>query len=454
MTSSLVLSLLGPLLLAPAYAPAPPVREQKQEPAPAAAAETPLDRRAADLGRSFAEPTEPLTGLFSEGFLQAVPPARVREICAFYSKNGAVRSVARRETKTPWSAKFELGFENGMRVDADLTVESEPPHRVIGLWLGSPRPAIAKWSQVSEALATLPGSVTFGAGRLPSKPGGEVAWLATHEPERALAIGSAFKLYVLGALVGEIEAGKRKWTDVVRLRDEWKSLPSGFLQSWPAGAPVTLHTLATLMISQSDNTATDHLLFELGRERVEAMLATMGNAHAERSIPMLSTAELFKLKAKGQSALRRDWNAADVPGRRALLAERVAPIDRETLDLSGFESKPVAIDRLEWFASSADLARAAAWLLAHTRSEATAPARGLLGVNLGLRVAREPWAFVGYKGGSETGVLDFTHFFEAKDGTGYVVTFGWNDPTAPVDLARLAGIAEASIELLAASVEK
>lgn len=47
-----------------------------------------------------------------------------------------------------------------------------------------------------------------------------------------------------------------------------KSLPGGILQNWPKGAPLTLHTLAGLMISQSDNTAADTLLEILGRDVV------------------------------------------------------------------------------------------------------------------------------------------------------------------------------------------
>src|SRR6185436_600599 len=101
--------------------------------------------------------------------------------------------------------------------------------------------------------------------------------LVERDGDQALAIGSAFKLYVLGALARDVAEGKRHFDDTLRLEQRWMSMPSGKLQKWPVGTPLTLASAAALMISESDNTATDHLLFTLGRERVEAMLREMGN---------------------------------------------------------------------------------------------------------------------------------------------------------------------------------
>ena len=57
------------------------------------------------------------------------------------------------------------------------------------------------------------------------------------------------------------------------------------MQDWPPGAAVTVETLATLMISVSDNTATDTLIRLVGRERVEARLAASGHQPARRDAP-------------------------------------------------------------------------------------------------------------------------------------------------------------------------
>jgi beta-lactamase class A len=107
--------------------------------------------------------------------------------------------------------------------------------------------------------------------------------LASSNPDKALAIGSAFKLYILGELVRAFTAGERKWSDVVPLKAVTMSLPSGILQEWPTGTRMTLQSLAKLMIFRSDNTAANHLLLALGREKVKASRRTLGS-HAPKPI--------------------------------------------------------------------------------------------------------------------------------------------------------------------------
>ncbi|NMB11632.1 MAG: serine hydrolase [Firmicutes bacterium] len=49
-------------------------------------------------------------------------------------------------------------------------------------------------------------------------------------------------------------------SSVIELKSDYISLPSGMLQEWPVGSPITLHTLASLMSSISNNTATNALI--------------------------------------------------------------------------------------------------------------------------------------------------------------------------------------------------
>jgi beta-lactamase class A len=225
---------------------------------------------------------------------------------------------------------------------------------------------------VAAAARQFPGKMSFKAVRL----GDAAKTLAEFEPDRQLAIGSAFKLYVLGALVED----KRKWDEVVTLRDEWKSLPSGVLQNWPASAPVTLHTLAVEMISISDNTAADHLLFTAGREKVEKAMEAMGNADAAKSRPFLSTLELFKLRSS--RSLRKSYLKAEEAGRRAMLDKEVKAFERAKIAMW---SRPGAISKIEWFASAADLCKAMDWF----RRKNDEAALGVLGVNRGLQVRKD-----------------------------------------------------------------
>jgi beta-lactamase class A len=213
-----------------------------------------------------------------------------------------------------------------------------------------------------------------------------------------------------------------------------RSLTSGMMQAWPIGTPVTLQTLATLMISISDNTAADRLLHLLGREKVEAVQRIVGNTHAARNMPFLSTREMFALKSSAGSDLLRRYLAGDVVQRRAVLAEADRlPLGRVNYDLGA--AHPVAIDSVEWFASPADLARTMLWLRDHTASEPNGVGRELLAINPGP--LGRSWSYIGYKGGSETGVIDMTFLLRNAAGAWYVLTATWNNPAAAVNEGAL-----------------
>jgi hypothetical protein len=199
------------------------------------------------------------------------------------------------------------------------------------------------------------------------------------------------------------------------------------------------------MISRSDNTATDHLLFLLGRERVEQQVARMGTKDAARNQPFLSTAEMFRLKGDPAGKFRGEYLRKDLAGRRALLAGPVAAVPLARVESY---SKPTAIDALEWFASAQDLGRALVWLRDHTAAPGTALGRGLLAVNPGLALSKERWRYLGYKGGSEPGVLTMSWLLESQQHEWFVLAAVWNDDKAPVDIERLTPLLLRAAELL------
>jgi beta-lactamase class A len=190
------------------------------------------------------------------------------------------------------------------------------------------------------------------------------------------------------------------------------SIPSGTLQSWPLGSPPTLHRAAALLISVSDNTEADLLLRTLGRENVEWMMATIGVAAAPRGRPLLTTLELAALKA-GPAPRLDAWLQADEAGRRAMLAGELARADAAQLDLARFAGDRIRIDALEWFASAADMVRAMDWL----RRQGDETSRAILAVNSGLGPQAAGFAYVGYKGGSEPGVLSLTWLVRSRAGS-------------------------------------
>ena len=120
-----------------------------------------------------------------------------------------------------------------------------------------------------QDLALVPGSELTDKGPVQLYAGGA---------RERFAVASSIKLYILGALIDEVNRGKRRPEDVMLLRRDRIAPPSSEMAGWPVGSPATLHTYALKMISISDNTATDHLIHLLGRRRVEAQMQAMGHS--------------------------------------------------------------------------------------------------------------------------------------------------------------------------------
>lgn len=225
---------------------------------------------------------------------------------------------------------------------------------------------------------------------------------------------------MLVAIVDAVAQGSITWEDEIAIDDDLDSLPSGITQDEPDGSTVAVRELAERMISISDNSATDVLIDLVGRDAVEAALVAAGHSAPELNLPLLTTRELFVLKLDGR--LRETYLAADEGGRRELLAGPVAEVDALALAATADRwTGPIEVETLEWFASPADLCRVLTVLAADDE------ARGVLSLNPGLPDEQLRWSFIGFKGGSEPGVLNLSWVVEEADGTSYVVTGSvWN----------------------------
>jgi hypothetical protein len=166
---------------------------------------------------------------------------------------------------------------------------------------------------------------------------------------------------------------------------------------------------------------------------VERLLPELGIAAPDKLRPLLTTREWALLKAGDGGALLQRWPAASEAERRALLAGPIAALKADQADLSKLIAVPNAIDTVEWFASTGDLVRVMDWLRRHGDRETL----GILAINPGIgRVQAEEFAYLGYKGGSETGVLNMTFLLRGKDGAWHAVSGTWNDPKQSVDEGR------------------
>lgn len=398
----------------------------------------PLLELAHALSRQVSAVPTGLDGIFSESLLAVVPPDKMAAILAgMHAEGGPVRAIEEVERSGPNKAR-QRWLQADHAVPVDLAIGGEPA-RIEGIFFGPPTPRQDSLARVLADLAALPGKTSMCLMDLTSAP----RELASLRPDERRAIGSGFKLWILGALVEDIEAGRRTWADVVALRDELRSLPAGDLRDWPRGSPLTLHTLATLMISVSDNTATDHLLEIVGRERVEAMQAPMGHGDPARNVPMLSTLEMFRLKLEPGRARAATWLTTDPRGRRAMLAEMRGTPRGELAEFEG----PILVSEIEWFASCRELVAAMDWF---RRRDPGGPARlglELMAVNPGIAPEPGTYSYVGYKGGSEPGVLCFVQLLRTAAGRWLAVAWAWNDPDREVELGKLAGLAKRVLAL-------
>lgn len=401
------------------------------EPSPAFAA------RADELVRALNGEIPP-EQFFSRAFLARIPPAQMAAVTAqLKASYGPARSVERVEASSATAGIVSIRFERAL-VRLQMAVAPGPPHRVEGLLVAGAESSAADVAAVFGEMVGLPGEVSLAAARL--EEAGPASFL-TQEADRPLAIGSAFKLFVLAELVRSVKAGERRWSDVVPLGPP--SLPSGIVQDWPKGSPITLHSLAALMISRSDNSATDTLLGLLGRDKVERLLPELGVRAPGRNRPFLSTREAFALKL-GDPALLARWKAADEAGRRELLP-KLESVDASTLDPSRHGGRPVGIASVEWFASPADLVRTLDWL----RRNGDRSALDLLAINPGLGPAlAKDFDYFGFKGGSEPGVLNLSFLLKARSGRWIAISATWNNQATALDEPRFIALISRLVTLL------
>lgn len=393
-------------------------------PAAAQAPATPLQARADQLLALLNGQATP-ESLFAPSFLAQVPADKVKGISSGLSSLfGKALSVTVTPDQ-PNGARLLITYERGT-VDMRLAVDASPPNQVIGLLItGS---AFTQGlPQMIQTLRGFAGKTGFAFAKLGT---GAPEMLASLQPDRDLALGSAFKLVILSELVRETGAGERQWTDMVTL--DGGPLPGGTYTQMPAGTKVSLLELAQKMISISDNSATDILLTTLSRAKVEAMMTEVGWHDAARNRPFLTTLETFKIK--GIARFRQAWPTLDEKGRRALLKQIDAAPLSEIEPTLFKDGKPVLIEQVEWFAPPADMIRTMDWLYKHSESGAGAQARAILSINPGVprSAGNAQWSFIGYKGGSEPGVITMTFLLQGKDGW-YAMSGGWNDPANPVD---------------------
>ena len=396
-----------------------------------------FEQRATELVQILSAKSDDLD-FFAPSFTAQVPPGQISALAArLIAQHGAVIGIGSISQRSSNEASVTIRYA---RADVRFNVVVDPlaPHRVIGLWLISATRIGDSVEMLRTDFATLPGKSAIlitSLSESATKP------LLAYRADQVMAVGSSFKLWLLAEAVRQVKAGERRWSDVIPLGAP--SLPSGITQDWPKGTATTFQTLATLAISISDNTASDTLLDALGRRNVETMVRQIG---PQSSRPLLSTIEAFALKMRANDDLRIAFETRDAPAARTILEANRARLSLSAIDRTQLAGTPNHIDSVEWFASPRDMAKTLNWL----RTQADSEARAVLSITKGLPIGEaERFSYVGYKGGSEIGVIAMNYLVQSKSGQYYAVTGSWNDSKAAVDQAKFEALMSRAVALVA-----
>lgn len=357
-----------------------------------------------------------LNYVFDNSFFKSLTEEKTTEILKkIYSENGEVINV----TSVTYHSNLwgDFFFHTDKDYIIPLTITINDSGKIVGVFF---RPSFKKTAFLEDITKKFEALNYEKKGLLIKKLGSiEDNVYALNEKE-IFPMGSAFKLYILAYML-EKDA---KWDKVVKIKESDYSLPTGKMHLYPKGAPITLFSLAEAMISQSDNTATDILIENLGRENIENFMKEH-NSKPELNIPFLKTAEMFKIKSSSQIA--ENYIKADTKEKRKILEKikETRPDIKKLLNISS-PYKPYTI---EWFASPSDICS----LMDYFKTKNNVYSNAILSINPGLDTKTGEYAFAGYKGGSESGVISMNWLLKTKNQTYYCVSSFASDEKQNID---------------------
>ena len=389
---------------------------------------------------------------FDSGFLAQISPAEINSVLAQTPAPGGaslIRLLWQDQTRDSVSLQAVAAFGSVMLT---VNIAVDGAGLISYLLLTSYQPLPATWAQADRNLAGLAPDASLLAARV--SPDGICTPVHQVASSAARALGSMFKLFVLGALAEQVAAGRVSWDQELTVSDALRSAGNsgaGGLQDVPAGTRVSVEQTAAQMISMSDNTAADMLIHLVGRSAVQAQDRQWSD-HAALNVPFLTTREFFLLKYANPALADKYLRLA--PGQRAaFLASAVDPLPLSQAQLpSADTASPAGIDTIEWFASADDICRAFAGLQQLAAQPWLAPLGPILSANnggIGLHPAQ--WPTVWYKGGSEPGVLTLGYLATNSNGQTFAVVAMLSDPAAalpPSAMLGLLAIVQGAFELV------
>src|SRR5262249_12519481 len=151
---------------------------------------------------------------FAPGFLKAV--SREQLLSALYPAWSERPVTVRRIRNEQSIGAVATLATRGASFQVTVTVELTGSHRIIGLMLQPVAPKLTSWRSIDQSLSRLGRHVALYVG----SPGGRT--IHAMNASDPLAVGSAFKLYVLGALAQAVEQGRFGWQQQLAISDAHK----------------------------------------------------------------------------------------------------------------------------------------------------------------------------------------------------------------------------------------
>nr|2XGN_A Chain A, ORF12 [Streptomyces clavuligerus]2XGN_B Chain B, ORF12 [Streptomyces clavuligerus]2XH9_A Chain A, ORF12 [Streptomyces clavuligerus]2XH9_B Chain B, ORF12 [Streptomyces clavuligerus] len=362
-------------------------------------------------------------GLLTSSGLPRPEDVAARFIPTFAAAGNFAETVREWRSKGPFTVRayhpvahkgwVVLSAPAGVRYILSLTLDSSGLIRILTLKPETVIPDMVTWNDVEETLHTPGVQHSVYAVRL-TPDGHEV--LHASAPERPMPTGSAYKLYLMRALVAEIEKGTVGWDEILTLTPELRSLPTGDMQDLPDGTRVTVRETAHKMIALSDNTGADLVADRLGREVVERSLAAAGHHDPSLMRPFLTSHEVFEL-GWGDPERRAEWVRQDEAGRRELLEKMAGVMTVRGSDL-GATVHQLGID---WHMDAFDVVRVLEGLLQDSGRDTSGTVEEILTAYPGLLIDEERWRRVYFKAGASPGVMMFCWLLQDHAGISYVL---------------------------------
>jgi len=349
--------------------------------------------------------------VFDKSFFSYISKEKLIELLKnLYNENGFVIDITTVSIQNNLSGDFLFKTDRDMIIPVTLNIE-ERKGKIVGLFF---RPSFKKTSGINEVIKDFE-KLEYSKKALLIKKLGQIEdnIYAKNENE-IMAIASSFKLYVLATLYEE----GLKWDKVIKIKEEQKSIFSKF-STYPENTPLTIFSLASTMISESDNTSADILIDYIGREKIEERLPYFYNTHLELNIPFLKTSEIFKIKSS-TSIANEYLSLKSIKEKRKFLDK----LKREKINILNIKlNEPVLIDKIEWFSSMEDICK----LMDYFRKKNDSYLNTILSINTGLDTKTPGFVFAGYKGGYEPGVISMNWLLKTKQGTWYCFSSAIND---------------------------